>query len=41
MTFFNSFMSIKILENVGLSETMIESFPDGDNFDYFLHKTCT
>ena len=29
------------LENVGLSEIVLESFPNGDNFDYFLpKKTC-
>ena len=24
------------MENVGLSETMLESLPDSDNFNYFL-----
>ena len=29
------------LENVGLSEIVLESFPNSDNFDYFLpKKTC-
>ena len=29
-------------ENVGLSEIVLESFPNSDNFDYFLppKKTC-
>ena len=26
------------LENVGLSEIVLESFPNSDNFDYFLAK---
>ena len=26
------------LENVGLSEIVLESFPNSDNFDYFLPK---
>ena len=36
MTFFN-FLCQK-LESVDLSETVLESFPDNDNFDYFLQK---
>ena len=34
MAFFNFLMSK--LESVGLSEIVLESFPDSDNFDYLF-----
>ena len=36
MTFFNS-LCLE-LESGGLSETVLESFSDSDNFDYFLQN---
>ena len=35
MTFFNFFMS-QTGKRWPISETVLESFPDSDNFDYFL-----
>ena len=40
MTQFFNFLWQK-LESVGLSEIVLESFPDSDNFNYFFtKKTC-
>ena len=36
MTFFNF-----VCQNENLLETVLESFPDSDNFDYLLRKTYT
>ena len=38
MTFFNFLCQNEKLGSVGLSETVLESFPDIDSFDYLLQK---
>ena len=41
MTFSIFSCDIKKLKSVGLSEIVLESFPDSDNFGFFSKTTCT